>query len=307
MTELLSPQAERPPIRPLTTGEVQALLDGREEALADLRDDMTANFARGPGAILLRGPDPAAFGEARFASVLARIGGWLGTPAIQSPQGEMVARVERRGDDPAARGTHSDLELRPHTDLHDILALGCFRSASAGGESLLLSARDLYDAMLDEAPQHLPALAKGYPWGTNPALASRHRLRPRLPILFMPQGGRGAQVAFNGYFLRQAAHERGEDLPPALAAAIERMEAVAGRLAARSLFDLMPGDMLFWHNWSWLHGRMPFADRAGHTRLLFRLWIRSALAPRADPGLLELGLRMDEDHRLTAQMGREKP
>jgi hypothetical protein len=45
----LSPQAERPPIRPLTTGEVQALLDGREDALADLRDDMTANFARGPG------------------------------------------------------------------------------------------------------------------------------------------------------------------------------------------------------------------------------------------------------------------
>nr|WP_253951158.1 TauD/TfdA family dioxygenase [Novosphingobium sp. SG751A] len=283
------------------------MLDGREEALADLRDDITANFARGPGAILLRGLDPAALGEVRFASVLARIGGWLGTLAIQSPQGERVARVERRGDDPAARGTHSDLELRPHTDLHDILALGCFRAAATGGESLLLSARDLYGALLDEAPQHLPALAKGYYWSTNPALASRQRLRPRLPILFMPQSGRRAQVAFNGYFLRRAAHERGEDLSPVLAAAIECMEAVAGRLAARNLFDLMPGDMLFWHNWSWLHGRIPFADRAGHSRLLLRLWIRSALAPRADPGLLELGQRMDEDHRLTAQMGIEKP
>lgn len=306
MTEHLSPPAERPPIRLWTTGEVQALLDGREDALADLREEMTVNFARGPGAILLRGLEPAVLGEAGFAAALARLGGWLGTLAIQSPQGELVARVERRGDDPAARGTHSDSELRPHTDLHDILALGCYRAAAWGGESLLVSARDLYQAVMAEAPQLLPALARGYPWGTNPALHSRRPLRPRLPILFLPEGGRGPQLAWNAYFLHQAAREMGEDLPPALAEALARLGAMAERLAAQSLFVLMPGDMLFWHNWSWLHGRLPFADHADQRRLLFRLWLRSALAPRADPGMLELGLRIDEDHRRAAEMGEEK-
>lgn len=293
MTEPLSQQAERPPIRPLTTGEVQALLDGREEALADLRDDMTANFARGPGAVLLRGLDPAVLGEVCFASVFARIGGWLGTPAIQSPQGERVARVERRADDRTARGTFSNAELRPHTDLHDILALGCFRPAASGGESVLVSARDLHRAIGHDDPS-LPAdLVKPYAWGGNPALRSADRPRPCLPILFPPDAAHGPQVAYNGYFLR-----RGADQADGIFA---RFDAIAQRLADKTLFRLMPGDMLFWHNWSWLHGRMPFADRDDRPRLLFRLWIRSVIAPRADPALVELGQRMDEDHRITSQ------
>lgn len=299
MTELLSPQAERPPIRPLTTGEVQALLDGRDDDLADLRDDMTANFARGPGAILLRGIDPDFFGEARFAGALARIGGWLGTLSIQSPGGERIARVERKADDPAARGTHSDAELRPHTDLHDILALACYRAAASGGESLLVSARDVYRAVLDEDPWLMPELVAPFRWGTNPALRSAERPRPCVPVLFPPDAACGAQVAYNGYFLRQGT----ATLPAALA----RFEALVERLAARTPFELGPGDMLFWHNWGWLHGRMPFADRADHRRLLFRLWIRSALPPRADPVLLELGERIDEDHRITSQWERATP
>ena len=299
MTEPLSPQAERPPIRPLTTGEVQALLDGREEALADLREEMTANFARGPGAILLRGIDPDIFGEGRFASALARIGGWLGSLAIQSLQGERVARVERKPGDPTARGTYSDTELRPHTDLHDILALACHRAAASGGESLLISARDFYAAVRNEAPDLLAVLLRPYVWGGNPALQSANRPRPRLPILFPPEAAHGAQVAYNGYFLRRG----GEAATDVLA----RFDALAQRLADPTLFNLKPGDMLFWHNWGWLHGRMPFVDREDRPRLLFRLWIRSVIAPRADPALVELGRRMDEDHKITSQWEKTSP
>lgn len=294
----LSPQAERPPIRPLTTGEVQALLDGREDALADLRDDMTANFARGPGAILLRGLEPDMLDETGFAAAFARLGNWLGTLAIQSPQGERVARVEQRPDDPARRGTYSDAELRPHTDLHDILALACYRAAASGGESLLLSARDVCRAARQETPSLLPELTCPYHWGGNPALQSSGKARPKVPILLLPTDAEcGPQLAYNGYFLRRGALEQGEEPPPA----INAFDRLTARMAGQATFTLMPGDMLFWHNWSWLHGRTPFTDRAGHSRLLFRLWIRSALPPRADPALLELGLRIDEDHRITRQ------
>lgn len=308
MTGAPPPGAPGPSIRHLTAGEAAALAHGREGAPAGLREELRANFARGPGAVVLRGLDASALGEAAFAAIVANIGRWLGVASIQSPAGECIARVEAVPGEAQARGTHSDSELRAHTDLHDILALGCCRPAVAGGESFLISAPALYQAIRREAPQHLPALHEGYYWGTNPVLRSPRRVSTRkVPVFFPAAAGRGVQCAWNGYFMRQAALTRGEEVPPALADALAVLTLVAERMAQEARFMARAGDIVFWHNWSWLHGRTAFVDSAAQRRLLFRLWLRSELPPRADPLLAERANFIDRDHALTRQEGMAMP
>ena len=287
----------------LAPRDVAALREGREADLATLRATMVDCFTSGPRAVLVRGLDPAALGEDAFGTALLRIGGWLGTPSAQSPQGERVARVEHVPGDLQKRGTHSDSELVAHTDLHDVLALACVRAAAEGGDSFLISATDLHDRIARQSPQHLGALYQGGFMGTNPVLRSRQPVSREPVPVFMPEpGGTRMQCCANGYFLRMGALACGQDLPEALLAALDAMKVAAAELAERRTFRLEPGEILLWHNWSWLHGRTAFTDAPDHRRLLLRLWLRSSIMPR-DARLADLARRIDADHELTHQLG----
>lgn len=286
----------------VTAAEVEALGSAAADGATTLRDELVDCFAHGPRAMRLSGLDPAALGEDGFAKALLAIGRRLGEPSIQSAEGNRVARVERVPGDLQARGTHSDSDLLAHTDMHDILALACVRPAAIGGDSFLVDAHALRDRLAALHPDCLDALRRGYPFGTNPVLQSRHRVSEQpVPVLFDAVPGRPL-VCWNGYFMRMAAQERGEPLPGDLATALDALRAVAAELAAEATFRLAPGDVLLWHNWSWLHGRTAFVDDDPAPRLLLRLWLRSDLVPRP-PILAERAARIDADHRLTAEQG----
>lgn len=287
----------------LGASDLAALAAGDETQLAGLRERLADIFSRGPRAAIVRGLDPAIMGEDGYASALLRIGSWLGTPSPQSPQCERVARVEHLPGDLQKRGTHSDGELVPHTDLHDVLALACVRAAADGGDSFLVPAGELHDRIVQHAPQHLAALHMGYFMGTNPVLQSAEPVSREPVPVFLPEPGLArVQCCANGYFLRMAALSRGEDLPVALVEALDALKAVAGELARERSFRLAPGEILLWHNWSWLHGRTAFTDAPGQPRLLLRLWLRSDLIAR-DPRLADLARRIDADHQRTHEMG----
>lgn len=290
-------------VRQLSIDEYAALQSNsaNDPAIAGLRDEVQRAFTHGSRALLLRAGHGQAGSEATFARAFQTIGSWLGTASPQSPEGETVARVESRPDDPQRRGTHSEDELQPHTDLHDILALGCVRQAATGGASFLVPAETLREHMARDHPEAMPALEQGYYLGTNPALQSRCRVsRDKVPI-FIESAGK-TLACWNGYFLRAAAASRDEPPPADLERALAQLRSTAARLAAASPFMLEPGDMLFWHNWTWLHGRTAFADDAARPRLLLRLWLRSALVPRPDM-LSQLAERIDDDHLLTRELG----
>jgi hypothetical protein len=287
------------PIRQVAAAEVRALASADDQALASLRDELVANFRTGPRAIRLQGFDPATSGEQAFAASLERIGGWLGTLSHQSPRGEAVARVEHDPRDRQARGTYSDSELRPHTDMHDILALACVRKAATGGDSFLVPADRLYRLMQAQAPEHLAALYEGYYFGTNPVLRSARPVSAtRVPVFLPDPRGGSMQCCCNGYFLRAAAQFRGEPLPPVLEAALAMLHGIAARLADEAQFGLAEGEIVIWHNWSWLHGRTAFVDSPAHRRLLLRLWLRSELVPRAQV-LADRATQIDADHALS--------
>lgn len=266
---------------------------------------MRAAFTDGPRAILVRGLSVESCGEQAFADGFAAIGNWLGTASPQSIAGELVARVEARSDDPQRRGTHSEDELQPHTDLHDILALGCVRQAASGGQSFLVAGEALRRRMALDHPHSLAVLEEGYYFGTNPALHSSQPVsKSKVPVFGAAQ--EGGFVCWNGYFLHAAAASRGEAIPPELDDALARLRGVAADLAAINSFPLVPGDMLFWHNWSWLHGRTAFKDDPAAPRLLLRLWLRSQIVPRPDV-LAQLAARIDADHILTSALGYRQP
>ncbi|WP_255504873.1 hypothetical protein [Novosphingobium sp. EMRT-2] len=218
------------PRRSLSAGEREAFAAGDEAALAELRADLRAAFTQGARAIVIETGNPLVLGEEVFAACLLMMGRWLGTPSIQSPQGELVARVERRPGDAQARGTHSDLELAPHTDLHDILALGTVREAVRGGDSFLVRAVDLHDAVRRRDAASPAGAAPRYFFGTNPVLRSRAPVSASEVPVFAGDGD-GVQCCFNPYFLQAAAQSRGEALPPDLAAAVTDLRALALELA----------------------------------------------------------------------------
>lgn len=287
----------------LRRDDIAALLDGREGDLTETRGALVDCFTAGPRAVLVRGLDPGAVGEETFAAALLRIGGWLGRPSPQSPRCEKVARVEHRPGDPQKRGTHSDSELAAHTDLHDVLALACVRAAAAGGESFLVPAGELFEHMARTAPQHLQVLREGYFMGTNPVLQSREPVSPGpVPVFLHEPDSARMQCCANGYFLRMGALARGAALPDPLVAALDALKSAAAELASERTFRLEPGEILLWHNWSWLHGRTAFADAPDQHRLLLRLWLRSDIVPR-DPRLADLARRIDADHHLTRELG----
>lgn len=281
--------------RPLSPAEFAALREGA--VLPELAEDLRAAFTRGPRAIIVEGLDPAVLGEDGMADALALLGAEVGTLSVQSPRGERVMRVEKQTDNPEARGTLTDLELRPHTDMHDILALASVHTAREGGESMLVNVAELHAELARRHPETLAPLQRGYWFGTNPLLASGDPLSvARVPLIDATHGW--PMACYNGYFLHRAAQQRGEELEPELADALEAMGQVALELAMRDLFLLRPGEAVFWHNWSWLHGRTAFHSPPSEpARLLFRLWLRSDLAGPVHPEFKARGEIIDRDHQ----------
>ncbi len=292
--------------RAVLPDEAAALLSDEPDGAAsnELHADLITCFIAGSRAILLRGLYPDRIGEAAFERALLVLGKWLGVPSIQSPNGELIARVEHNPDDVQARGTHSHDELQGHTDLHDILALACVRPAERGGESFLVPAHELHDCLLANHGEGMATLREGYYFGTNPVLQSDHPVsEDKVPVLF---DGERKLVCWNGYFMRMAAQSRGEQLPDALARGLDHLRAAAMNLSERRTFMLREGDILFWHNWSWLHGRTAFQDQSNQRRRLLRLWLRTDLIDRP-PILAQRGARIDADHRLTQSLGYRLP
>jgi hypothetical protein len=65
-------------------------------------------------------------------------------------------------DDPLARAYRNKQELSPHTDSADLVGLVCLRSAKSGGVSRLTSALTIHNVMLEEYPEALERLYRGY-------------------------------------------------------------------------------------------------------------------------------------------------
>ena len=91
------------------------------------------------------------------------IGTHLGRGLSQSVLGDRLGHVKDFScEDPLARAYRNKQELSPHTDLCDAVGLVCLRHAKSGGVSRLTSAITIHNVLLEDHPESLERLYRGY-------------------------------------------------------------------------------------------------------------------------------------------------
>ena len=266
---------------------------GRAEAGDPLIDSwmarVRAQVMHGRGLALVRGPDPARYALEDYARLYWALGTHLGAGVIQSHIGDYVARVERNPDLPW-RGTTTDMELRPHTDFHEVMSLASIRAAESGGLSGFVSSLAVHNEILRRRPELLEPLYAG--WYNVSPLERRVSERPT-PIFCCVDGA--VSCFYNRVFFARPG-EAPEPFPPALAEAMTYLDALCLEEPLLLRFMLEPGELVFWNNFLVMHSRTAFSDSATARRLLLRLWLHVPDGRPLEPRVRERGFIVDADH-----------
>ena len=235
--------------------------------------------------------------QRRDADFIARmywgLGRHLGRPVSQSTMGDRMGHVINvSGDNPAERGYRSKRELSFHTDSDDIVGLLCLRQARSGGESKLVSALAVHNALLLRRPELLAPLYRGfrYHWRGEQAPGEPPITEYRVPVFSQCDGV--ISVCYLRHFIEMAAEDLGEPLSSAESAALDAFDECCEDPDLKVEFTLDQGEVLFFNNYTTLHARNAFEEHAGGRRHLLRLWLKD---PGARPVAAALGRYYGED------------
>ncbi len=257
----------------------------------DLMKGVRFELMNGRGAIVLQGLDMSRTSLEDYSRIYWGLGAHLGQGAVQSYRGDRIGHVQKEEDNPTGRGYLMDVELRSHTDFHEILSLASFRKAPEGGESGVVSSLAIHNVLLEEAPHHLEALYEGF---FHELAGTQQVTADKVPVFCNVDGK--VSCYFHGLFQMAAAKTLGVPVPPELVEAQKAFSAIAARPDIRADFMLEPGEMLFWHNFLMLHSRTAFSDTPEQKRLLLRLWLNVPGGRPMHPSFTERARAMDKIH-----------
>jgi hypothetical protein len=286
-------------------------------ALLPLVEQVKRDLA-GRGFVVLRGLPTAGFSDADCANMFWALGMLFGSGLTQNARGDLVCPVTDTGviysHEPGVstgRAYQSSARLLFHNDPTDVVGLYCVRKAKSGGESAIVSAPAIHNAILAEYPEHLDTLFQGFAydrkgesWPEEPE-ASR-------PIPVFKRRGERLSCRFARSYMNSGAIKAGRPLTEAERAALDCFERTAERedLVLHMAFE--PGDVQLLDNFTVLHGRNRFEDHPEpeRRRFLHRLWLRIDEPPwsEEDPIMRNeavrfgnLGWTRDEWHRIRAE------
>jgi len=166
--------------------------------------------------------------------------------------------------------------LSPHTDLCDLVGLACLRNAKSGGVSRLTSALTVHNVMLEEYPEALERLYRGY------VFHRRGEEKPgdlphtpyRVPAYSNTEGKVSARYVRTYVEAGEAA--AGRPMGDAELAVLDHFEEVTKRPELMLEFTMQPGEIYFINNYTILHARTAFDDgdaEEDRRRHLLRLWL----------------------------------
>jgi hypothetical protein len=257
-------------------------LGPRIEALVD-------EVENGLGVALLRGVPVEHHDEAGVRLLYWGLGVHAAIPISQNSKGQLLAEVTDKGNnyqDANTRGFATSAELLPHVDTSDMTMLLCLRAARSGGESRVVSSTAVYNVILEEHPEHLALLYRGFHndlRGEGPTGDIDELTRNRVPV-YSDFDGR-VSCSFNYRMIENAARKAGVPLSPEERAALDFLRAVSLRDELGYRFMLAPGDVQMVSNHSVFHSREAFVDHdePEQRRCLLRFWMNMrqgrALAP----------------------------
>lgn len=210
-----------------------------------------------------------------------RIGQSLGNPIEQNIQGTLLYDVKDTGADVSegARFSVTNAESTFHTDAAfaeappEYVGLLCLATAQRGGESQLVSAYTLHNALSASVSEQVES-------GYEPFHFDRRgQFRPGEPNVMVAPifqwDGTELDTRYLDYYIR-VGHEVSGEPPSADQTAL--LETINQRLSKGDLhvtFSLRPGQILFTNNHWILHNRTAFEDHreAQKRRHYVRLWL----------------------------------
>ena len=280
------------------TAEIVEQEDFRIPAFACDVPDLRERLDTGRGFVVIRGVDASALTEAQ-AEILAWIlCNYLGRPIRQgishdrrfftvADKGSANTDPTRIGASPKRSAKHSDngcLEPRPP----EYLGLFCYRSATEGGDSTIVSARTIYEIISRERPNILPFLFKTYHFRAPQAHVWPSRgPTVQKPIFDISDGE--LRIAYARVMIEPGMEMAGTPLSDEERDVLDYFDQVIERPEANFRYVLRPGELLVMNNRVLLHGREPFPAGMSGGRMLKRFWMwRRHIGPGDDPALLDI-------------------
>jgi hypothetical protein len=261
--------AERARARGMTCDNLE--IDGEPgPALARMIAAIQHALQFGRGFILLRGLKIDDRPEADIGMLYSALGACLGVAVSQSADGDRLGHVIDRGLGDQGRYYTRGGQLEFHMDPVDVVGLLCLRSAMTGGASRIVSALEVHNTILQERPDLMAVLHRGFHNARRP-----EGLPPtphRVPIFNDSESG--VECYYLPVTIRQAADE-GFPLQAEEREALAYLAEVAGRPALRLDMDMREGDIQFLNNRKILHARTDYVDHPDRKlwRHLLRLWL----------------------------------
>jgi hypothetical protein len=245
-------------------------------------------IADGIGFVVLRRLPVERYSKEEIGFIYWGIGTHLGRGLSQSVLGDRLGHViDVSRTDPNARAYRNKQELSPHTDLSDLVGLCCLRTAMSGGVSQIASALTVHDVLLQERPDFLDRLYRGYTYHR------RGEQRPgdlpytphRVPVFSNVEGKVSARYVRS--YIEAGMAEVGTPIDGRDREVLDFFEAVSKRPGVLLEFVLQPGEMVLFNNYTILHARTAFEDFEDEDRRrhLLRLWLESPWLRATHPHL----------------------
>jgi len=256
----------------------------------DLMTAVRSDIMDGRGAVIMSGLDLTRYSVEEFKKIYFGLGTHLGNAVSQSHRRDRIGIVQKEEDNPTGRGYLMDVELRSHTDFHEVLSLAGVRKAEEGGLSGVVSSLALHNLVHANAPELLRPLYDGfYHESANGEVSAG-----KVPIFGYVDGK--VSCYYHLPFMINAAKIMGVTLPDDLVKATRYLNEAAMSPDVRADFMLEPGEMLFWHNFTALHSRTAFEDTPANKRMLLRLWLNVPNGRPLPPEFHERAQYMDRAH-----------
>jgi hypothetical protein len=279
----------------LATGEPLSTLSRPEHFLlppflAEKLEGMKKELLRGRGFVLMRGFPCMEWGEKESLVAYMGVGVYIGRPMPQSKDGKLVNHVKMHypkegveaaghADKPLPVREHAhNQEFTVHTDAQaDVLALLCIRQAKEGGISSFASTLAVHNEILKRGRKDLVEVMTGGGWFRD---RTRYQDVPEdqsqkweMPIFSYHDGY--LVTHYNSSHYKLVEQKLGETLSPLQLEAMELFEKLGCDPEFNVSYRMQPGDALFLHNSSVLHGRSEFkdGDHPDERRHLVRLWL----------------------------------
>jgi len=251
--------------------------------------DAMRQVTEGRGFVLLRGLPVAKYSRQQLRDIYWGIGRHWGTLITQNVKGDPIAEITDQGYDANKVGVKPSMtnaEQRPHSDPCDVVSLLCVQPAKEGGLSRIASSIAIYNRLLQEDPEGLECLYRGFhhdlrgdetpqaPFGCTPVLIPVYRWYHGL-----------MSCVFNNSSARQAVERMGRTLPARELGLLDHIVDLAHSEEFRLDMAFQPGDIQLLNNYTVIHWRTGFTDwtEPERKRRLYRLWINRPGERPIDP------------------------